>query len=507
MITVEGGKICGYRTEDGAVNIFKGIPYAAPPVGPLRWKEPQPVVPWEGIRQCTAWEKAGMQPKQEAFLCWTEEFIIDDSAGYSEDCLFLNVWSANDGGTKKPVIVFFHGGNFETGGSSCEIYDGEQVARDGCVFVSIDFRLGVLGLLAASVLSEENEKKVSGNYQLLDQIAALKWIRNNIEQFGGDPDNITLFGQSSGACSVNLVAVSPLAKGLVRNAVALGHSTFSYPVRNYPPERNDRIFEHCLIFKTLAEAEEAGDKAFPGMSAQQLRELPVEELLKFPTHLFPYCIDHYALDGTFNEEVLKGATNEINFITGFVDSDNMLFSFIEPCTKEEYLADMKSFFGENTEEALAIYPPAEPFTFSNNGAKLALTKQLVNDFLSADSLSFARAREKTGCKNTWLNVFNHTLPGPEAFIWGAFHTAEVPYYLNYFTDKRREYWKDEDYALGGILCKRLVNFAKTGNPNSDGLPVWEPGIVYEIDTDFFAPKKSWTPEKESLWKKRYPVME
>ena len=506
-INVEGGRICGCRTQDEAVNIFKGVPYAAPPVGPLRWKAPQPVEPWTGVRQCLSWEKAGMQPRQEPFLCWTEEFIIDDSAGYSEDCLFLNIWAGNDGEKKKPVIVYFHGGNFETGGSSCEIYDGEQIARAGGIFVSIDFRLGVLGLLAASVLSEENENNVSGNYQLLDQIAALRWIRNNIEQFGGDPENVTLFGQSSGACSVNYVAVSPLSKGLIRNVVALGHSTFTYPVRNYSSETGEHIFEHDYICKTLAEAEAAGDQAFRGLTAQQLRELPVEELLKFPPHLFPYCIDHYVLNGTFSEEVLRGATNDLNYITGFVDADNMLFSFMEPATKEEYLSDIRSFFGENAGEALRIYPPAEPFTFRNNGAKFDLTKAIVNDFLTADSLSLARAREKAGNKNTWLNVFNHTLPGPEAFMWGAFHTSEVPYYLSYFTDKRSEYWTDEDYALGGTMCRRLVNFAKTGDPNSDDLPVWERGIVYEIDSDLFEPKRTWTPEKEALWKKKYPVME
>ena len=195
-------------------------------------------------------------------------------------------------------------------------------------------------------------------------------------------------------------------------------------------------------------------------------------------------------------------TNDINYIAGFVDSDNMLFSFIEPNSKEEYISDIKNFFGENSEDALKVYPPAENFTFANNGEKFEKVKTIVNDFLSADSISLAKAREKAGNKNTWLLIFKHVMPGPEAWIWRAFHTSEVPYFLKHFSDLRKDLWRKEDYEVGDILCERLVNFAKTGDPNSSSLPEWDTGIVYKIGTNEFKPKE-FTKEKMDLWAKKY----
>lgn len=210
-VSVTGGQIRGYR-EDGT-DIYKGIPYAAPPVGKLRWRPPHPVVSWEGIKECTAWAASPIQMEQMPVLMWTREFIIENT-GYSEDCLYLNVWTASDKKDKKPVIVYSHGGNLVSGVTSCEIYGGSELAKKGVVYVSVGFRVGILGLLATSKLSAESETGTSGNYMLLDQIAALKWVRENITAFGGDPDNVTISGLSAGSDNVNAISVSLLAKGL-----------------------------------------------------------------------------------------------------------------------------------------------------------------------------------------------------------------------------------------------------------------------------------------------------
>ena len=224
-ITVDGGEIRGYFSSNEAVSVFKGIPYAAPPVGNLRWKAPAPVVPWDGVKECTKWSASAIQAEQKPFAVWTKEFIIADT-GYSEDCLYLNVWAPNDNKSKHPVIVYIHGGNYKSGGSSCEIYDGTHFAERGVVLVSMNFRVGTLGCLAMTALSQESEHGVSGNYMLLDQVAALKWVKDNISNFGGDPDNVTIMGQSTGAGSVNVLTVMPLAKGLFKRAISMSYNNF-----------------------------------------------------------------------------------------------------------------------------------------------------------------------------------------------------------------------------------------------------------------------------------------
>ena len=222
-IEVTGGRICGYANADGDVTIFKGIPYAAPPVADLRWKAPQPVEEWEGVRECTEYAPAAMQSEQAPFMMWTEEFIIDTSKGYSEDCLYLNVW-APTGAKKAPVIMFIHGGGNTSGGSSCDVYDGEAIAKKGVVYVDINYRVGIFGFLASSELSAEDSDHVSGNYAIKDQIAALTWIRDNIASFGGDPENVTIAGQSAGSLNVNQLTVCPLAEGLFANAVTMSYN-------------------------------------------------------------------------------------------------------------------------------------------------------------------------------------------------------------------------------------------------------------------------------------------
>src|SRR5579863_6920032 len=216
----DAGMVSGIKNSTGDVTAFKGIPFAAPPVGDLRWKAPQPVQHWDGIKKCDSFGPSPMQLKPFPFIVYTSEFLIPENP-IGEDCLYLNVWTgAKSKAEKRPVFVWIYGGGFSSGGSACPIYDGEALAKKGIIFVSINYRVGVFGFFAHPELTKESPDKASGNYGLLDQIAALKWVKKNIAAFGGDPDKVTIAGQSAGSMSVNALVASPLTKGLFKRAIA-----------------------------------------------------------------------------------------------------------------------------------------------------------------------------------------------------------------------------------------------------------------------------------------------
>ena len=209
VIKTDAGQISGAINATGDVYAFKGIPFAAPPVGDLRWKEPQPVKPWVGVRKCESFGPSPMQAEPVPFSMWSEEFLIPKEPT-NEDCLYLNVWTgAKSSGEKRPVIVWIYGGGFLSGGSAVPVYDGEAMAKKGIVFVSINYRVGVFGFFAHPELTKESGRNASGNYAILDQLAALRWVKRNIAAFGGDPKNVTIAGQSAGSISVNILVASP----------------------------------------------------------------------------------------------------------------------------------------------------------------------------------------------------------------------------------------------------------------------------------------------------------
>ncbi|MEP7319706.1 MAG: carboxylesterase family protein, partial [Panacibacter sp.] len=258
-VKVTGGLISGTKSNEGDIRIFKGIPFAAPPVGDLRWKAPQPVKPWTGVKKCEAFGPSPMQNKPVPFSMWTEEFLIPKEP-ISEDCLYLNVWTkAKSAKENKPVIVYIYGGGFSSGGSGCAIYDGEAMAKKGIVFVSINYRVGIFGFFAHPELTKESVSNASGNYGLMDQIAALQWVKKNIASFGGDPNNVTIAGQSAGSMSVNCLVASPQAKGLFQRAIAESGASFvSGPFRGS---------------NTLQEAEAAGLKVAESLQASSIKDL------------------------------------------------------------------------------------------------------------------------------------------------------------------------------------------------------------------------------------------
>lgn len=218
VVKTDAGLVMGSTAMSGVVS-FKGVPFAAPPVGDLRWKAPQPVKHWAGIKKCYAFGPSPMQAKPVAFAVYTPEFLIPEQP-ISEDCLYLNVWTKGSTAQKRPVFVWIYGGGFSSGGTAVPIYDGEAMAKKGIIFVSVNYRVGIFGFLAHPGFTKESPDHASGNYGLLDQVAALKWIKKNIHAFGGDPDNVTIAGQSAGSMSVNCLVASPVAKGLFNKAIA-----------------------------------------------------------------------------------------------------------------------------------------------------------------------------------------------------------------------------------------------------------------------------------------------
>lgn len=459
-IEVDGGKITGTLSSDSKVAIYKGIPYAAPPVEDLRWKAPQPVNSWNGVKACTDFGPSAIQTPQSPFMMWTKEFIIDTSKGYSEDSLNLNVWSETKAATnKRPVIVYIHGGGFTSGGSSADVYDGEAIAKKDTVFVSINYRVGIFGYLAHSELSAESKDGVSGNYGVLDQVEALKWVKNNISKFGGDPDNVTIAGQSAGSASVNVLTMTPEAKGLFKNAVAMSFNTLNYN------------------FETMAKKETAASELFKGKTLKDMRAMSTDELLALskPTSMMSYtpCIDGKVIQKNQLEMLKEGTANDVNLMTGNVTGDTGLFyvfpkkGYVDPTTmkKDDLIASIKTIFGSYADECLAAYP-------INSDEAISQYNEINQDGMMALQAYLAKVRALKSKSPTYVYKFTHVMPGEKSAEFGAFHTSDVPYFLNHFSAERKSNWTQTDYDLGDKMSSYLVNFAKTGNPNGDNLPKW-----------------------------------
>jgi para-nitrobenzyl esterase len=310
-VRVSGGLIKGYTSQDGAVAIYKGIPYAASTGGKNRFRAPQDIMPWDGVKDCTDWGDSAVQTPQDPFMFWTEEFIISKKV-YSEDCLSLNVWTADPAG-KKPVIVFIHGGGYTSGGSSCDVYDGEDLVRKGVVFASVNYRFGIFGFLASSALAGENDGY--GNFGVLDLVKALEWIRDNIAQFGGDPKNVTIMGQSAGSGMVQALMVSPKAKNLFQRAVA--ESLNAYPSH----------------FTDIAARVEQGDAY--NLSLEQLRSMSSGEIFSLEWGMAPPASGTDVIPFNFAEAYSRGAANNVDLISGWVEGDGVMFAGPNPPPPEE----------------------------------------------------------------------------------------------------------------------------------------------------------------------------
>ncbi len=449
-IRIESGLISGTTNVEGNIRIFKGIPFAAPPVGELRWKAPQPAASWDDVRVCEKFPASAIQPPPAPFFVWSEEFLAPPEP-LSEDCLYLNVWTpAISADEKRPVIVWIHGGGFMSGAGSCPIYDGEGMARKGVVFVTINYRLGVFGFLAHPELSQESGQNASGNYAFLDQIAALRWVQKNIAAFGGDPNRVTIAGQSAGAFSVCALVASPQAKGLFQRAIAQSGGMFgSEWVKTLRSAELDGI--------RLAEKLNAG-------SIKDLRKLPADELLKAAAINSP-VVDGYVLPKDVRSIFTEGKQNDVPLLAGWNRDEGFMFE--QPVNAKAYREQARHRYGFMADEFLHAYPG------HNDAEALQSQKNLMRDQVFAWQ---AHARTKiqavTGKSKTWLYRFDHMPPGkPELAEHGVFHSAEIAYALRSLPMWNRP-WEPVDRQISEQMSSYWVNFAATGNPNGDGLPEW-----------------------------------
>jgi para-nitrobenzyl esterase len=454
-VQVEGGVISGTTNAAGDVQIFKGIPFAAPPLGDLRWKAPQPVVKWAGEKKCVTFSASPMQNTPVPFGPWTEAWLIPKSP-ISEDCLYLNVWSgAKSPKEKKPVMVWIYGGAFTSGGAGVPLYDGEAMAKKGIVFVSINYRVGVFGFLAHPELTKESGTQSSGNYALLDQIAAIRWIQKNISAFGGDPDFITIAGQSAGSMSVNCLVASPLCKGLFKRAIAESGARF--------------IQIPAMKISTLSQAEAEGLRFAQSCNAKSiadLRKIPAEELQKKAFTNGGPIIDGWVLPQSIAEIFAAGKQNDVALLTGWNEDDGVVFGKMK--TAVEFKTQAEVLFGPKAAKFLKYYPA--------NTDKEAITSQLS---LSRDMIfgiqnyTWANIQADQGKNKTWLYRFTRKLPAKGDYVkFGAFHSGEIPYAYDNLTLVHRCPWISVDFSLAKIMSAYWANFVSTGNPNGHGLPTW-----------------------------------
>ena len=489
-ILVDGGRITGTNSADGEVKIYKGIPFAAPPVGDLRWKAPQPVIAWDGIRECSDYSNYSFQKPLAPYGPYTAEFKPDRDQIPSEDSLYLNVWTKNETISEKlPVVVYIHGGGNTSGTSGIFAYEGENLARKDVVFVSLNYRLGIFGFLAHPELSAESEDGVSGNYAILDQIAALNWVHNNIEKFGGDPENVTLVGQSAGSMDIQYLISSPMARGLFNNAVTMSANMI---LESLP---------------TLAVKEDETVSLLNGKTIEELRALEPQELLEIRYNAVP-VLDGKVLDRNLLDSYTEGTACNVNLMTGMVIQDSVLFPFLPkigvekfwlPMTsisRDNYISVVEKTLGPMADKALALYAP-------KSFECIDLYNEMNQDYMMALQSFAGMARETKYDKSTYIYKFSQLMPGPEALLNGVFHTSDVPYWLNNFSPVKADYWAGIDYKISDIMSSYLVNFAKTGNPNGAGLPEWDSYNSKEISyLKIGDPVKTVTfsTEKYNFWK-------
>jgi para-nitrobenzyl esterase len=456
-VRVQNGLIAGSLTADSSVMIFKGVPFAAPPVGALRWKEPQPLKNWKGVRHCDHFGPNAMQGKPVPFSVYTAEFLIPQDGAISEDCLYLNIWSAaRTREERRPVIVFIHGGGYVAGSGSCPIYDGVAMAGKGVIFVTINYRLGLFGFYAHPALTRESAHHASGNYGILDQIAALQWVKRNIAAFGGDPDNVTIAGQSAGSMSVNILCASPLARGLFSKMIAES-------VAIVLPGSLGRLGG----VMSLDTAEEKGLQFQRSLGARDLtalRALPADSLMKAFKGGSNAIVDGYVLPESVPAIFSKGKQAVLPLLTGF-NADDAL----GPAAGN--LADYKEYvqhqFGTDADRVLALYP-AETDSAARRSAK-----DLSRDMgLGFEHYAWATMQSQRGQQKTFLYFFTRQVPEyGGTHQYGAFHTGEVMYAYHTLSFLRRPLVA-EDHALSETMSSYWVNFARTGDPNAYGLPAW-----------------------------------
>lgn len=472
------GFVEGVGRQPSGVRVFKGIPFAQPPVGELRWRPPQPAKRWEGVRRA---EKFGPRCMQHPVF-GDMNFRSD---GMSEDCLYLNVWTpAKKAHERLPVLVYFYGGGFIAGDGSEPRYDGESLARRGVVAVTLNYRLGLFGFLAHPDLSKESPQRASGNYGLLDQAAALRWVRENIAAFGGDPKRVTVAGESAGSASVSAQMASPLSRDLLAGGIGESGSVLS-TMRAVP----------------LAQAEAGGTKFAAEVGAASLaalRALPTERLMeatgKQPFGRFPIAVDGYFFNEAPHETYAAGRQARVPLLVGW-NSEEMTWRFLlgsdEP-TLENYEKAVRRLYGARAEEALKLYPAQ-----TREEVIEAATDLAGDRFIGYSTWKWFDLHTRTSGRNVYRYFYAHPRPpmvpemgdarpglaggvvrgqnsGALAMppARGAVHSAEIEYALGNLASNKVYAWTPADYKVSELLQGYFANFIKQGDPNGPGLPPW-----------------------------------
>ena len=462
IITLEKGQVSGVYNEDGSVAVYAGIPYAKPPVGELRWKEPQDPDPWNDVLKADHFAPMSMQPTRLPIYDSLAQIIgyhdykirLDDNwrAPVSEDSLYVNVWqpAGAKAGDKIPVLVYVHGGSLQTGQPWYQDYNGETLARNGVIVINMGYRLGVFGYLALEELAAESPNGTSGNYGLLDQIKALEWVRDNIAAFGGDPDNVTLAGESAGAASVSALCTSPLTKGLFRRAV-LESSTVASPE---PPHS----------FRSWEEAVKSGKEfksRYQAKTLEEFRRLPADNLVGEAETQHHMTVDGYALTELPYESYKAGRYNGEALLHGFNKEESAPFIIFSHAKLKNYEQRVRGYFKEYADEVLTLLPAS-----TNEEADRNWTDIFSAAYFTYSHYCLTRLAAMNG-----LPVYEYYFTKENGRL-GTWHSGEEVYlYGNIPADSRL--YGARDYALSDQMLNYYLNFIKTGDPNGGDLPRWE----------------------------------
>nr|WP_246448496.1 carboxylesterase family protein [Novosphingobium flavum] len=467
-VRIEGGLVAGAVAKDPAIRVFRGLPFAAAPVGNLRFRPPAPVTPWQGVRAAS---KPGL-------VCPQVRTPDIEGLVIGEDCLNLDVYTgATSSRERRPVMVWFHGGTRGAGGSSQEIFDGSALAKKGVVVVVVNYRGGPLGMLATPELSRESGHNASGNYGLMDNVASLKWVQRNIAQFGGDPAKVTIFGESFGAGTVNFLSLTPAAKGLFKRRITQSHSLYS---------RDPVLQEKGTRYVSLQDGEKAGERFMQILGvkkAAELRQLPWQKLFDAFTASFnqiswTYVIDGYVLPRNYSQTYAANAHADVDALTGENRDENgaaadtafdrvAAGAAVPPYSlsllpRSEYLAFVHQRYGAMADEYLKLYPA------DTDRQAFETANAAIRDNIQISPWMWAQETTPKRDKAVFIYMFSKAPPDPDHDVRGAYHGADVRYVF----DNPQSNWRAQDRRVADMMSSYWVNFAKTGNPNGRGLPRW-----------------------------------
>ncbi len=456
-VKTDKGTVEGSISADSKIRIFKGIPFAAPPVGAMRWKAPQPAPSWTGVRKALEFGPRCMQARIYSDMVFRDE-------GPSEDCLYLNVWTpASSASARLPVMVWIYGGGFVAGAASEPRQDGEQLARKGVVVVSLNYRLGVFGFFSHPELTKESPHHSSGNYGLLDQVAALRWVHKNISSFGGNPNRVTIFGESAGSFSISALMASSLTRDLFQSAIG----------------ESGAFFGETLALKPHTDNEQAGMKFAESLgspSLEDMRAKPADQLLEAATKQtavrFTPNIDGYLLTTNVASTYAAGKQSHVPLLAGWnADEGNLRMLFVNQEPNADNFAKLvRARFPDKSSAVLKLYPGTD-----DEQAKRSAQDLAGDLFIAYSTWKWIELQSTTANLPVYRYEFDQVPPAPPSGASpipnGAYHSAEIEFVFEALPSKKLP-WRPEDTKLSDLMSSYWTNFAKTGDPNGTGLPKW-----------------------------------